>query len=261
MTSIICHDKQKIAAAFGRAATRYDAIANYQQTAGEQLLNKLKSTLFATQVNMPLRVLDAGCGTGFFSQKLKHQGHTVTALDLSSGMLDVAKSKNAADEYLCADIESIPTHSAQFDVVFSNLSIQWCENLHGALSELYRVTKRGGVIVFTTLAEHSLNELSKAWQLLDEYSHVNTFLSPQAITSSCQTWRHELSFQKDTLYFPDLISLLNSLKGIGATYLTEGRQTGLMTRKRLQQLALAYPMAHQGLPLTYQTVFGVIYRD
>ena len=261
MTSIICHDKQKIAAAFGRAAASYDAIANYQQGTGNQLLNKLKSTLVAKQINKPLRVLDAGCGTGFFSQKLKNQGYIVTALDLSSGMLDVAKSKDAADEYVCADMESIPVSSAQFDVVFSNLSIQWCESLYGALSELYRVTKRGGVIVFTTLAENSLSELSQAWQSLDGYSHVNTFLSSQDITASCQTWRHDVSFQQDTLLFPDLISLLNSLKGIGATHLTAGRQAGLMTRKRLQQLALAYPMAHQGLPLTYQTVFGVIYCD
>lgn len=261
MTSIICHDKQKIAAAFGRAAASYDAIANYQQGTGNQLLNKLKSTLVAKQINKPLRVLDAGCGTGFFSQKLKNQGYIVTALDLSSGMLDVAKSKDAADEYVCADMESIPVSSAQFDVVFSNLSIQWCESLHGVLSELYRVTKRGGVIVFTTLAENSLSELSQAWQSLDGYSHVNTFLSSQDITASCQTWRHDVSFHQDTLLFPDLISLLNSLKGIGATHLTAGRQAGLMTRKRLQQLALAYPMAHQGLPLTYQTVFGVIYCD
>ncbi|WP_353243329.1 malonyl-ACP O-methyltransferase BioC [Providencia sp.] len=261
MTSIICHDKQKIAAAFGRAAASYDAIASYQQGTGEQLLNKLKSTLVTKQINKPLRVLDAGCGTGFFSQKLKNQGHIVTGLDLSSGMLDVAKSKDTADEYVCADMESIPVSSARFDVVFSNLSIQWCESLYGALSELYRVTKRGGVIVFTTLAENSLSELSEAWQSLDGYSHVNTFLGPQDITASCQAWRHDVSFQQDTLYFPDVISLLNSLKGIGATHLTAGRQTGLMTRKRLQQLAGAYPMAHQGLPLTYQTVFGVIYCD
>ncbi|WP_369308334.1 malonyl-ACP O-methyltransferase BioC [Providencia rettgeri] len=261
MTSTICHDKQKIAAAFGRAATGYDAIANYQQGTGVQLLNRLKSILNTQQIIAPLRVLDAGCGTGFFSQRLKDQGHIVTALDLSMGMLDVARNKDAADEYVCADMESIPVNSAQFDVVFSNLSIQWCESFHGALSELYRVTKQGGVIVFTTLAEHSLNELSKAWQSIDGYSHVNTFLSSQNITASCQTWCHELSFQQDTLYFPDLISLLNSLKGIGATHLTAGRQTGLMTRKRLQHLASVYPRTQQGLSLTYQTVFGVIYRD
>lgn len=261
MASTLCYDKQKIAAAFGRAAPRYDAIASYQQATGQQLFNILETTLASNQITSPLRVLDAGCGTGFFSQQLKKQGYHVTALDLSSGMLDIAKSKGAADDYLCADMEAIPVNSQRFDVVFSNLSIQWCESLKGALNELYRVTKRGGIIVFTTLADHSLNELSQAWSSLDEYAHVNTFLSSQDITASCEAWRYYLSFQQDTIYFPDLTRLLNSLKGIGATHLTKGRKAGLMTRKRLQQLALAYPTTPQGLPLTYQTAFGVIYRD
>ncbi|MGV2470181.1 malonyl-ACP O-methyltransferase BioC, partial [Bacillus subtilis] len=67
--------------------------------------------------------------------------------------------------------------------------------------------------------------------------------------------------QADTLYFSNLIELLNSVKGIGATHLTAGRQSGLMTRQRLQQLISVYPDTDQGLPLTYQTVFGIIYRD
>ncbi len=90
---------------------------------------------------------------------------------------------------------------------------------------------------------------------------MNSFLSVQQIQNSCQSWRHKLIFQKDTVYFPELIALLHSLKGIGATHLTAGRKAGLMTRQHLQQLALLYPMTEQGLPLTYHTVFGVIYRD
>lgn len=257
MTSSLCREKHKIAAAFGRAAKHYDALANYQQITGKQLLERLK----VLQPIGPLHILDAGCGTGYFSHKLKALGHCVTALDLSAGMLEMAKSKTAADHYLCADMESIPLESHSFDVVFSNLAIQWCQDLRGALSELYRVTKPGGLVLFTTLAEHSLDELSSAWYSLDGESHVNTFLNIQQMQQSCQQWRNDLIWQKDTLYFSELTELLHSLKGIGATHLTAGRKAGLMTRQRLQQLALAYPITEHGLPLTYHTVFGVLYRD
>lgn len=251
-------EKKKIASAFGKAAKRYDSIAYYQQNSGYQLLDLLASV----PVNLTgKKVIDVGCGTGFFSQMMKAQGAEVTALDLSSGMLDVARHKNAAEHYVCADMESLPFADKSVDIIFSNLAIQWCSHLSQTLTELHRVTRSGGIIVFTTLAKESLSELSQAWASLDGCSHVNTFLSIETIMASCQPWKHQLTLQPDKLYFPDLARLLNSLKGIGATHLTAGRQGGLMTRQRLHQLASVYPVSDNGLELTYQTVFGIIYRD
>ncbi|EJD6399734.1 TPA: malonyl-ACP O-methyltransferase BioC [Providencia rettgeri] len=261
MISSLCREKHKIAAAFGRAAKNYDSVASYQQATGEQLLKQLTSELALMPHSAPLRVLDAGCGTGYFSQKLTAQGYQVIALDISVGMLDVAEGKCAADHYICADIETIPLADQSVDVVFSNLALQWCQDITQALSELYRVTKRGGIVVFTTLGEHSLSELSSAWKALDDAPHVNVFLGVQQMRNSCQRWRNQLTIQKDTLYFSGITELLHSLKGIGATHLTAGRKTGLMTRQRLKQLAAVYPITEQGLPLTYYTVFGVLYRD
>ncbi|MBP6121029.1 MULTISPECIES: malonyl-ACP O-methyltransferase BioC [Providencia] len=257
----LCHEKQQIASAFGRAAMRYDSLAHYQQNSGRQLLSQLTAELAKQGQTSPRKILDAGCGTGFFSQRMKAQGNEVTALDLSDGMLDIAKQKNAATHYLCADMEVLPFGDEAFDVVFSNLAIQWCRDFNPALEELYRVTKRGGIVAFTTLAENSLGELSQAWEMLDSHSHVNSFLSYQGIIDNCSAWRTQLALQQDTLYFANIYDLLNSLKGIGATHLTAGRKAGLMTRQRLQQLDSVYPATEQGLPLTYHTVFGLIYRD
>lgn len=254
-------EKTKIASAFGRAASRYDSLASYQQNSGKRLLGLLESHETIETPMFSLHVLDAGCGTGFFSQIIKQRGAHVTALDLSAGMLDVARNKQAAHRYVCGDMDALPFEDASFDWVFSNLAIQWCDDLSHVLSELYRVTKPGGVIGFTTLAEHSLGELSVAWKALDDSPHVNRFLPYSKIVKSCQAWRSQLYQQADTLYFSNLIELLNSVKGIGATHLTAGRQPGLMTRQRLQQLIEVYPNTEKGLPLTYQTVFGIIYRD
>ena len=54
---------------------------------------------------------------------------------------------------------------------------------------------------------------------------------------------------------------MKSLKGIGATWLHEGRTPGLLSRTRLAALAAHYPQEQGSYPLSYQLVYGVIYRD
>lgn len=86
-----------------------------------------------------------------FSQILQARGAYVTALDLCR-YAGGGKNKQAAHRYVCGDMDALPFADASFDWVFSNLAIQWCQHLPHALSELYRVTKPGGVVGFTTLA-------------------------------------------------------------------------------------------------------------
>ncbi|MEI9746879.1 malonyl-ACP O-methyltransferase BioC [Moellerella wisconsensis] len=290
ITMALSEQKHKIAQAFGRAAAHYDNVAEFQQQTGYllyQLLVQLirqfpttdpmNSSLFSaiaskasklllqntvsTRSLCGKKILDAGCGTGYFSDVFQQQGAEVTALDLSSGMLEVARKKGSAQHFICADMEAIPIADKSFDVTFSNLAIQWCDPLDIALSELYRVTKPGGWVIFTTLAEGSLVELSQAWQQVDNKTHVNHFLALSSIKSTCSSWRNNLLLQPITPTYTTLNGLLRSLKGIGATHLTQGRQSGLMTRQQLNQLEQVYPTVNDRYPLTYQTVFGVLYRD
>jgi malonyl-CoA O-methyltransferase len=248
-------NKQAIAGAFGRAASHYDAVAKLQQQTGEFLME------LAQAENTGIRVLDAGCGTGFFSGRWKQQGKQVIALDLASGMLNHAKALQVADYYLQGDIENLGLADNSVDVCFSNLAVQWCNDLPRALQELYRVTRSGGLMVFSTLVKGSLCELETAWKHIDDYQHINQFLPLHAIAEACQPFRHQIIHQQYNQYYPQLLPLLNSLKGIGATHLHHGRQQGLMTRKRLNMLAEVYPQNHGNYPLSYQIAFGVIYCD
>ncbi|MBC8947831.1 MULTISPECIES: malonyl-ACP O-methyltransferase BioC [Xenorhabdus] len=248
-------DKEAIAGAFGRAAAKYDTVAKLQQQTGEYLMG------LAQAEDIGMRVLDAGCGTGFFSARWKQQGKQVIALDLASGMLGQAKGQHVADYYLQGDIEHLGLADNSVDICFSNLVVQWCNDLSCALREFYRVTRPGGLIVFSTLAQGSLNELATAWARVDDYRHINQFLPLQIIIQACQPYRHKVIDRKYYQRYPQLLPLLNSLKGIGATHLHHGRQQGLMTRKRLNTLAEAYPRNNGDYPLSYQIVFGVIYCD
>ncbi|WMY97245.1 MAG: malonyl-ACP O-methyltransferase BioC [Arsenophonus sp.] len=247
-------NKKYIAHSFNRAAKKYDKIAIFQQKSGQHLFKLLSIIPGKT-------ILDAGCGTGYFSYQWKLIGKKVIALDISSSMLKVAKKKGAANTYIQADMEMLPLKNESVDLCFSHLSIQWCDNLHHTLSELYRITKRGGVIAFSTLLEGSLNELKECWRKIDNNSHINSFMNIQDIKAICNIWKYKFEQQCWLTIYPSLITLLKSLKDIGATYLKKGRTHGLMTKNKLNKLALYYPHIGHQFPLTYQLLFGILYRE
>lgn len=247
-------DKMAIAAAFGRAANHYEQYAELQRLSGDRLLDSV--------VSRPANnVLDAGCGTGWYSRVWQARGSRVVALDLSASMLAACQQQQSAERFIEADIESIPLVAETVDLAWSNLALQWCTDLHQALAELYRVTRPGGCIAFTTLASGSLNELRQAWQGVDDRQSVNNFLTRKEIEYACRSWRTQLQCHSIQQLFPDVISAMRSLKGVGATHLHHGRQQQLTTRSQLKRLATTWPQ-HQGkYPLTWQIISGVIERD
>ncbi|KAB8313078.1 malonyl-[acyl-carrier protein] O-methyltransferase BioC [Erwinia endophytica] len=244
-------DKQAIARAFGRAARCYNHYAELQRRSGEQLA-------FYARRQTGQKVLDAGCGSGWFSQRWRRAGNHVTALDLSAEMLMQARSQHCADHYEIGDIEALPFTEPRFDLCWSNLAVQWCSDLSLAMTELRRVTLPGGQVLFSTLAAGSLNELHSAWHALDLPAPVNRFLSVESINEAGQSLRAQLYPQTLTLGFPDVLSALRSLKGIGATHLHQGRSGTVLSRRQLQHLALYWPRDSRGFLLSYHLVYGVI---
>jgi len=247
-------DKAAIAAAFSRAANHYEQFADLQRLSGDRLLARVAS-------RQADELLDAGCGTGWYSRVWQRRGSRVVALDLSASMLEVCQQKQSAERFIEADIEAIPLADKSVDLAWSNLTLQWCSDIHQALAELYRVTKPGGCIAFTTLVSGSLIELRQAWQAVDDRQPVNTFMTIQNIEQACRFWRTSLQCHPITQYFPDVISAMRSLKGVGATHLHHGRQPQLTTRKQLQHLAATWPQHQEGYPLSWRIISGVIERD
>ncbi|HBY1514714.1 TPA: malonyl-ACP O-methyltransferase BioC [Klebsiella aerogenes] len=247
-------NKQAVAAAFGRAARGYTQHDELQRRSAELLLRQLAKGDF------PL-VLDAGCGPGSMSRHWREAGSEVTALDLSAGMLAQAQRNGAAQHYLQGDIEALPLPDACFDLAWSNLAVQWCDDLRAAIGELCRVVRPGGRVAFTTLLAGSLPELNQAWRAVDEHPHANRFLSEQAVRAALSGLRAEGVVHQISLPFADALSAMRSLKGIGATHLHQGRASAPLSRGKLRELQLAWPQQQGQCPLTYHLFTGVIERD
>ncbi|MBG2877070.1 malonyl-ACP O-methyltransferase BioC [Proteus alimentorum] len=251
MLSSVKTDKQRIAQTFGKAAVHYDHHANIQRYSG----NKLMDLARHDSGNI---VLDAGCGTGYFSQKWKQQGKFVIALDLSHSMLQVAKQQQRADGYLQSDIEHCAIAPQSVDIVFSNLAMQWCDDLSGAIKTLMNTVNVKGALYFSTLTTLTLQEVRDAWQSLDRHPHVNPFLSFHDIEKACCGFHCQFSTETVIEQYDSLHALFASLKGVGANFVQGDRQKGLMTRQKFRALEKVWKTDSGKYLLTYQIVIGKI---
>jgi ubiquinone/menaquinone biosynthesis C-methylase UbiE len=99
------------------------------------------------------RILDAGCGTGLFTQEMLHSGAHVVGLEISMPMLLQARNKLTGHPFLPVhgDMLNLPFYKNIFDKSVSVTAIEFIENASGVMDELFRVTKPGGCVVVATL--------------------------------------------------------------------------------------------------------------
>lgn len=101
----------------------------------------------------PLRILDAGCGPGFFSILMARRGHEITGVDYSEAMIECARenvenhSPEASAYFSQMDAQNLTFEDDTFDVVLSR-NLTWnLEHPDRAYAEWLRVLRPGGVLL------------------------------------------------------------------------------------------------------------------
>lgn len=100
-----------------------------------------------------LRILDAGCGVGAFSEPLV-AANTVHGVDFSAKSLEFAAGRGL--ETLVGDLAALPFADGWFDLVLCIGVIQLIDDHRRVLRELARVTRPGGALLVQTLHRGSL---------------------------------------------------------------------------------------------------------
>jgi SAM-dependent methyltransferase len=104
-----------------------------------------------------LRVLDLGCGFGWFCRWARAQGAAqVLGLDVSERMLERARAstQDPAITYERADLERVELPAASFELVYSSLALHYLEALERLLAAVHRALVPGGRLVFSV--EHPI---------------------------------------------------------------------------------------------------------
>lgn len=232
-TSRIAHD-------FSHAANDYNDNASLQQRVLGRLIQK------AETLTERMHVLDAGCGTGRLARLLTRQ--RIAQLDIAHGM---CKSALRVAPVACGTVEQLPFADATFDAVFSSLVLQWTVSPMQALAEMKRVLKPAGLLAVSTLGEGTLHELKESFAQIDDFPHVSEFAGLAA------------PYEAETIteYFPDLRSLMQSLKIIGAGNKMALRRRSLMTQRQMQSVEDYYRKNYgqaNGLPVTWNIHYSML---
>lgn len=242
-----------VRSAFNKASSQYDAHAFLQKEIAIRLDAKLDVITSNNNV-----IVDLGAGTGLLSQNLikRFPDSQLICLDFAQTSLSNNPSKNK----LCADAYHLPLADKSVDMVISSLMMQWCPDLKQLFSEIHRVLKNDGLILFSTFGPDTLKELKKSWSVVDDQVHVNTFadmhdIGDQMLGAGFQSPVMEM--ETLTLTYQTVTDLLRDLKAIGAQTV-DARSKSLMGKDKFQLMIKMYESYRQDekLPATYEVIYG-----
>jgi len=272
-------DKARARTSFGRAAETYDAAAILQKQVREEMLSRLDLVKIDPQF-----ILDAGCGTGLASHALqkRYAKSQVVSLDFAHQMLQKTRKTSSSlglghqiksllggrkQNLLCADIEALPLAAGSIGFIWSNLAIQWCNDLDAALQEFHRVLQPEGLLMFSTFGPDTLRELRTASDAATNNSHtsVSRFIDMHDIGDALVRAGFSapvLDVERFTLTYDDVKGVMRDLKNIGAHNATDGRARGLLGRSYFARLEAQYEQFRQGgkLPATFEVVYAHAWR-
>ncbi len=162
----------------------------------------------------PLRgrvVLDAGCGDGTYGLAAAERGAAVTGVDLSTAMLDAARTRagqlGVELELVEADVRSLPQADASFDLVLAVTVFCFMADTDAvqALRELGRVLRPGGRLVVGELAPWNLWAASRRTRALLGWSQTwrgAHFRGPAALASLVEHAGLEVERVRGAVFYP-----------------------------------------------------------
>lgn len=176
---------------YGRIVNQYDErkerIVRYWGKRSESFLAQRRAELHSPMAqrwmdeisrrlpkDRKLKILDVGCGTGFFSILLAKQGHEVTGTDLTPEMIEnsieLAREEQTPCEFRIMDAEKLTFPDETFDVVISRNLTWTLPHVEQAYKEWVRVLKKGGILLNFD-ANYGLSDFADTSGLPENHAH------------------------------------------------------------------------------------------
>jgi NADH dehydrogenase [ubiquinone] 1 alpha subcomplex assembly factor 5 len=224
---LVRRNRDRAAAAFGAHDFLFRAVADWLADRLDDVTRKFP------------RALDLGCHGGELAATLRGRGgiETLVQCDLSAAMARRAAANGHAT--LVADEELLPFAPASFDLVISNLSLHWVNDLPGCLLQIRHCLKPDGLFLAAMLGGDTLAELRQALMEaeLAETGGVSPRVSPFADLRDAGGLLQRAGFalpvadgDRLTASYPDLLGLMRDLRGMGETNAVQERPRRFVPR-------------------------------
>ncbi|MDZ7815622.1 MAG: methyltransferase domain-containing protein [Planctomycetota bacterium] len=162
---------------FNRMAHEYDAW--FSTAAGAEYDNAEKKMVEnALKGSKPLpgrKILEVGCGTGHWCLFFEGLGMEVKGIDISGKMIEKARGKNLNAELLEGDAHELPFEDGEFDFTAAITTLEFAKDPEKMLREMYRCTRKGGVVLVGSLNQESPLGKTRAEKLDEPYKHAEFF--------------------------------------------------------------------------------------
>ncbi|XP_074660535.1 arginine-hydroxylase NDUFAF5, mitochondrial-like [Tubulanus polymorphus] len=215
-------------------------------------------------------MVELGCGRGHIAKHITADIVTdrIIQCDWAEQVLNQAAiSKEVKTEKRIVDEESIPFEPNSIDIVVSNLSLHWVNDLPGSLKQINNCLKEDGVLIGSMFGHETLFELRVALQQaeLELEGGFGIHVSPFAECTDIGRLLNQAGFTLITLdldalvvSYPSMIELLQDLKGMGENNCTLNRKTHLH-RKTVKRAAEIYQEkfgneGKESIPATFEVI-------
>ncbi len=166
--------------------TLFDAYADHYEPHLLQSLDYHLPTLFWEAMQAVRKsssaywdIVDLGCGTGLCGEPFKSVANTLTGVDLSPNMLEIAANKHIYDKLVDVDITTfLQDKTACYDLVIAGDALVYIGDLTAIFKLVSQALRPGGYFIFnteiTTQPEYTMNQSGR-------FSHQKTYLESLAI--------------------------------------------------------------------------------
>lgn len=264
-------DRASLRAHRDRAAAGFHSHDFLLAEVGQRLIERLDDI----KRDFP-RALDLGAHDGALAALLgaKAGGELLVRMDISSAMIDRARAKAASAPgrapplHLVADEEALPFAPASFDLVLSNLSLHWVNDLPGALLQLRQTLKPDGLLLASMLGGETLFELRQCLMEaeLTHESGLSPRISPFAEVRDMGNLLTRAGFALPvadcdtiTVTYANALALMRDLRGMGESNAVAERRKSLSRRTTLLEAAALYDRRFAGPDGRISATFQVIY--
>lgn len=258
---------------FNRKAVRHHrdraaaTLADFDFLFGE-VAERLGDRLLDVTRTFPV-ALDLGCHGGELAAHIPPKSgiEKLIQCDVSPAMAQRAKSETG-HVCLSVDEEFLPFKEQSLDLVISNLSLHWVNDLPGALTQIRRALKPDGLFLAALLGGDTLHELRDAWMSaeIELEGGMSPRTSPSAEVKDAGNLLSRAGFalpvadtETLTVSYAHPLKLMADLRGMGETNATALRRNSFTRRATLMRAADIYLEKHADSDGRIPATFEVIY--
>ena len=236
-------NKSLIRKRFEKGLSTYDENAVVQKIMAKNLVELLGAVEFKN-------ILELGCGTGVLTKEVTDniRFEKYIAVDIVEGCDKYIKEISSEVKFIAEDIENFSTDE-KFDLIISNASFQWLDNLPLFLKRVKNLLSDNGVFAFTVFGKDNYSEMSDFVEKIPEY------YSREELKKMLPDFKKsEIKENKQVLEFSTPTEVLYHIKNTGVNALSQTR----WTKSDLLNFEKNYPKNPNGMyRLTYHPIYVI----